>query len=67
MINATAEGSGSISDALYDFVAGKPIKIALEYYQENTDGNPSVALLWSLLPSGSSDSITPAVEEISQV
>ena len=66
MINATAEGSGSIGDA-YDFVAGKPIKIALEYYQENTDGNPSVALLWSLLPSGSSDSITPAVAEISQV
>ena len=66
MINATAEGSGSIGDA-HDFVAGKPIKIALEYYQENTDGNPSVALLWSLLPSGSSDSITPAVAEISQV
>ena len=31
-----------------------PIK--LEYYQSSTDGNPSVALLWSLLPPKSSDS-----------
>jgi len=30
------------------------IKVMLEYFQTSTDGNPSVALLWSLLPSSSS-------------
>jgi hypothetical protein len=36
-----------------DFVKGKPIAVKLEYFQRNTDGNPSVALRWSLLPSSS--------------
>ena len=29
------------------------MKVVLEYFQQSTDGNPSVALLWSLLPSTS--------------
>ena len=63
MINATVENSDT-SGPSYDFTAGKAVPIKYEYYQHNTDGNPCAALLWSLLPSASSDSITPAIEEI---
>lgn len=62
-IDAWESGKSTIGRA-YNFKAGQPIQVKLEYYQENTDGNPSVALLWSLLPSQSSDSITPAINEI---
>jgi beta-glucosidase len=62
-INATAANSDTTGSA-YDFTAGKAVPIKYEYYQESTDGNPCTALLWSLLPSASSDSITPAVDEI---
>ena len=58
------EGGKSTVGSAYNLKAGKPIEVKLEYYQASTDGNPSVALLWSLLPSQSSDSITPAINEI---
>jgi hypothetical protein len=63
-IDAWQESGKSTVGRAYNFKAGQPIQVKLEYYQENTDGNPSVALLWSLLPSQSSDSITPAINEI---
>jgi hypothetical protein len=62
-IDAWESGQSTVGPA-YNFKAGQPIQVKLEYFQANTDGNPSVALLWSLLPSQSSDSITPAINEI---
>lgn len=62
-IDAWEAGKSTVGQPL-NLKAGKPIQVKLEYYQASTDGNPSVALLWSLLPSQSSDSITPAINEI---
>ena len=52
VVDAWRSGASTVSSP-FNFVKGKPIKIKLEYFQDSTDGNPSVALLWSLLPSSS--------------
>lgn len=64
MIDAWNQTGSSTIGGAYDFYAGQKIPIIFEYYQLSTEGNPSTALLWSLLPSASSDSITPAIAEI---
>lgn len=46
-----AQAGKSTTSKPFTMVKGKRIKVVLEYYQKSTDGNPSVALLWSLLPS----------------
>lgn len=64
IVDAWVSGS-NVTSRPFDFVARKPLSIKFEYFQTSTEGNPSVALRWSLLPSDPEiDPIADAVTEI---
>ena len=50
VVDAWKNGSSTQSGPV-DLAWGKKIEVRIEYFQSSTDGNPSVALQWSLLPS----------------